>query len=327
MRPITFPKVLLACAAIAVGMAAAPVWANPCDKLTLVVGYSPGGTGDIVASAISDAVSRKLNRPVVIDPRPGGSGSIAAGSVAKAAPDGCTLLVGQTAEIAVNPVVIRKLGYDPLRDLQPIALLATVPLALVVPRAAPYASLTELTEAARTAKPAMTFASAGRSTPGYFAGELLRLRTRADLAHISFDGGADAMGAVLSGKAAFYFAALPTALQDRSKGQIRILAVSSAQRTFAVPEVPTLEESGFAPFNLDLWVGLFAPRAVSSSVVMQLNKVINEVLLEPDIRRVMLERGVNVRPMSVEQFTSYVAAETSRYATLIDSEFCVTCPW
>jgi len=326
MRSIAFCNLLVAFA-LAPGITASPVWAQTCEKLSLVVGYSPGGTGDIVASAISDALSRKLNKPVVIEPRPGGSGTIAAESVIKAAPDGCTLLVGQTAEIAVNPVVVKKLGYDPSQDLQPIALLATVPLALVVAHGAPFGTVMELAEAARAAKPAMTFASAGRSTPGYFAGELFRLRSRADLAHVSFDGGGDALGAVLSGKADFYFAALPTALQDRSKGEIAILGVSSARRSFAVPEVPTLEESGFAPFDLDLCVGLFGPRAVSGSAVIQLNKVINEVLLEPDVRRTMLERGVNIRPMNVAQFTSYVAAEMARYATLIDSEFCATCPW
>lgn len=157
-----------------------PASAQTCPDRTihLIVGYASGGTGDIVATAVSDALGRRLNATVVIDHRPGGSGGAAAQEVAKATPDGCTLLVGQTAEIAVNPAISRNLGYDPARDLQPLALLATVPLALVVPRSAPYTSVAELVQAGREARPTLAFASAGRGTPGYFAGELLRLRTR-----------------------------------------------------------------------------------------------------------------------------------------------------
>lgn len=313
-----------------VGMAAVvPARAQQCQDRTvhLVVGYSPGGTGSIVAHAISGPLSQKLDQTVVVDHRPGGSGGVAAQDVAKAATDGCTLLVGQTAEIAVNPAIARNLGYDPARDLKPVALFATVPLALVVPRSAPYASVAELVQAARAARPALTFASAGRGTPGYFAGELLRLRTRTDMAHIAHDGGGPALDAVLRGQASLYFPALPTAMEEVQKGQLRVLAVSSSQRSFAAPDVPTLEEAGLAPFNLDLWVGIFAPRNTPQEIVSRLNQDLNGVLRQPEVRTVLLGKGANAVPMTVGQFATYVAAETSRYATLIDTEFCAACPW
>src|SRR4051812_9337526 len=220
MTPLTQTIVRIACLASLAAGTAVPARAQQCQDRTvhLVVGYSPGGTSDIVASTISDALSRPLDQKVVVDYRPGGSGGVAAQSVAKAAPDGCTLLVGQTAEIAINPAITRNLGYDPAKDLKPIALLATVPLALVVPRTAPYASVADLIQAARTVRPALTFASAGRGTPGYFAGELLRLRTRTNMGHIAFDGGGAALNVVLSGQANLYFPALPTAIEAVQNG-------------------------------------------------------------------------------------------------------------
>src|SRR3954468_14306145 len=248
--------------------AALPAAAQTCPDRTvhLVVGYSAGGTGDIVATAVADALSRRLDQKVVVDHRPGGSGGVAAQEVAKAGADGCTLLIGQTAEIAINPTVMRNLGYDPARDLKPVGLIATVPLALVVPRAAPYASIANLILAAHAARPALAFASAGRATPGYFAGELLRLRTRANIGHVAFDGGGAALEAVLAGQASLYFPALPTAMEVR-KGRLRILAVTSRLRSFAAPDAPTLDEAGLSPFDLGIWVGLFAPRAAPEDTV------------------------------------------------------------
>lgn len=302
-------------------------YAQSCEKRTLVVGYSAGGTGDIVAQAISAPLSRALKEPVVVEHRPGGSGAAAAQGIAKAAPDSCTLLVGQTAEIAVNPAIIRSPGYNPSRDLTPIALLATAPLALVVPRTASYGTVADLVAAARTARPALTFSSAGRGTPGYFAGELFRLRTRTGLAHIAFDGGGEALEAVLTGKASLYFPALPTALQAGSNGQLKILAVSSTRRSFAIPDIPTLEEAGLAPFDLDLWVGLFAPRGTPDAAIDQLNRTMNDVLRQSEVQEALLAKGVTTSPMTASQFGAFVVTETNRYATLIDKEFCSTCPW
>jgi tripartite-type tricarboxylate transporter receptor subunit TctC len=293
----------------------------------LVIGYSPGGTGGIVASTLAEVLSRRLDQKIAIDYRPGGSGGVAAQSVAKAAPDGCTLLVGQTAEIAINPAITRNLGYDPAKDLKPIALMATVPLALVVPRAAPYASVADLIQAARTVRPALTFASAGRGTPGYFAGELLRLRTRTNMGHIAFDGGGAALNAVLGGQANLYSPALPTAMEEAHKGRIKILAVSSPQRSFAAPDAPTLDEAGLSPFNLGVWVGLFAPRNTPENIAARLNQDMNEVLRQPEIRAALLDKGANIAPLTMEQFADFVGAETKRYTTLIDTEFCAACPW
>jgi len=305
--------------------AALPVHAQNCEKRILVVGYSPGGTGDIIAQAVAGPLSRALKQPVVVEHHPGGSGGVAARWISQAKPDGCTLLVGQTAEIAVNPAIVRNLGYDPMKDLRPVALLATASLALVVPRTASYNSVADLVSAARKAKPAFTFSSAGRGTPGYFAGELFRLRTRTGLAHIAFNGGGEALDAVLSGRSSFYFPALPTALQMAER--LRILAVSSGKRSPAAPDIPTLDEAGLAPFDFDLWVGLFAPRGTPDAEVEQLNRTMNEVLLQSDVKAALLDKGATAAPMNSSRFKTFIAAETNRYATLIENEFCSTCPW
>jgi tripartite-type tricarboxylate transporter receptor subunit TctC len=306
----------------------APLYAQcPEGTVHLIVGYSSGGTGDIVVNAVSDALSRRLDQKIVVDYRPGGSGGVAAQIVASAVADGCTLLVGQTAEIAVNPAVIRNLGYNPTKELKAVGLIATAPLALVVGHGAPFGSVGDLVQSARAAKPVLTFASAGRGTPGYFAGELLRLRTHTSLAHIAFDGGGAALNAVLGGQANLYFPALPTAIEEVQKGRLKILAVSSPQRSFAMPDIPTLDEAGLSPFNLDNWVGLFAPGNTSQDIIVRFNQSLNDVLRQPEIKTALFNKGANVIPMTAEEFASFVGAETKRYASLMDTEFCASCPW
>jgi tripartite-type tricarboxylate transporter receptor subunit TctC len=288
----------------------------------LVVAYPPGGLGDIVAHALSEGLASALGQPVTVENRPGASGAVGAQSVARAAPDGRTLLVGQTAEVAIDPNLAKNLGYEPARDLEPVALAAVVPLALVVPAKAPYATLEDLLEAARTSPRGLSFASAGPGTPGHFAGELLRLRRTSRLTHVPYDGAGPALEDLVRGRVDFYFASLPSAMPYVTAGKLKILALSSARRSPAVPTIPTVEEAGIKNFDITLWAGIFAPRGTPREMVQRLNQEINQILGRPEVRDPLRRDGAEITPMSADQFADFVSSEASKYAKITLDDFC-----
>jgi tripartite-type tricarboxylate transporter receptor subunit TctC len=208
----------------------------PGRPVHLVVSYAAGGTGDIVARLISDRLAAALGQTVVVENRAGASGSIGAQSVVSAAPDGHTLLVGQPAEVAINQHWIKGLTYDPDKGLQPVALATIVPLALVIPGSAPYATVPDMLKAAATR--GLTFASAGTGTPGHFAGELHKLKSNANLTHVPYKGAGPALNDLLGGHVDFFFSGFPAAWAQVKAGRLKLIAVSPAKRSPAAPDVP-----------------------------------------------------------------------------------------
>jgi tripartite-type tricarboxylate transporter receptor subunit TctC len=318
MRPI---RMLLACllaAAIncsAIFPASSQIY--PSRPIQVIVAYAAGGTGDIVARSISDRLGAVLGQSVVVENRAGASGSIGAHSVTTAAPDGYTLLVGQTGEIAVNQHWLKGLNYDPDKDLLPIALAAVVPLALVVPAKAPYSTLPEFL-AALKAKPKMTFASAGIGTPGHFAGELLKLKFDENLTHVPYKGAGPALNDLIGNHVDFYFPGFPAAVPHVKGGTLKMLALSSAKRSPAAPDIPTVAEiTGNLDYDFTLWAGFFAPRGTSQPIIDKLNKEINAVLAEPDVKQRLETAGAVVTPMSVAQFKEFVKSESAKYLRVI----------
>ena len=316
-------------AALAVGMAvmsAQPVWAQqayPSHPVQLVVAFEPGGSGDLIADLFAQGLQGPLGQPVAVEHRPGASGAVGTRSVARAVPDGHTLLVGQLTEIAVNPTLGRDVGYDPERDLQPVALAAVIPRALVVQDKAPYASVADLLRASRSSRRGLLFASGGTGTTGHLAAELLRLRTQGRLVHVPFEGAGPALKDLLEGRVDFYFAPLAVAMPSVRSGQLKVLAVSSARRSLALPNVPTVaEETGIRSFDISAWVGIFAPRGTPHEVVSRLNREINQILARPEVRDRLVGDGADPAPMSVEQFGDFVRSEIRRNADLLQEEFC-----
>jgi tripartite-type tricarboxylate transporter receptor subunit TctC len=313
-------RFLLVAAALAAGVAlvAAPASAQsfPSRTVHLVVSYAPGGTGDIVARLISDRLAAALGQTVVVENRAGASGSIGAQSVVSAAPDGHTLLVGQPAEVAINPHWIKGLTYDPDKDLQPVALATIVPLALVIPVTAAYSTMPGMLGVA--ASRTLTFASAGTGTPGHFAGELLKLRTGSNMTHVPYKGAAPALNDLLGAHVDFFFSGFPAAVAQVKAGTLKLIAVSTAQRSPAAPDVPTVAEAaGLRGFDISLWQGVFAPRETPKDVVSRLNAEINKIVTQPDIRAKLKEDGADVTPLSVDQFTAFVRAESEKYLAII----------
>ena len=306
-------------AALAVLITALPASAQtfPSKPIHLIVAYSPGGTGDVVARVIADRLGPALGQTIVVENRAGASGAIGATAVVSAAPDGHTLLVGQTAEIAVNQYWIKGLSYDP-KDLMPVALATVVPLALAIPGKAPYASMAELFKAMQSSGKQFSFASAGTGTPGHLAGEYLSAKLPGKLVHVPYKGAGPALNDIIGGHVDMYFPGFPPVMPLMKAGTVKVLAVSSAQRAQAAPEIPTVAETtGFRDFDFTLWQGFFAPRGTPPDVIARLNSEINKILNEPATRQKLVEAGANVVPQSTEQFAAFVKAESEKYERII----------
>jgi len=281
-----------------------------------VVPYAAGGTGDIVARVVADKLAQALGQSVVVENRPGASGALGSKAVASAPPDGHTLLVGQTGEMAINQHWAKNLGYEPEKDLAPVALATVVPLALVVPGKATYSTVAEMLTTSKTR--GLAFASAGTATPGHFAGEVLKLRTKSNMTHVPYNGAGPALNDLLGGHVDLFFSGFPAAVPQVRAGNLKLLAVSSGRRSAAAPEVPTVAEaSGIAGFDITLWQGFFAPRGTPPAVVTRLNSEINRILVEPDVKAKLLDAGADVMPMPVDQFVTFVKSESEKFLQII----------
>jgi len=300
------------------GLAVLPAQAEtfPSRAIKLVVPYAAGGTGDIVARAVADRLASALGQSVVVENRAGATGAIGTQSVAAAAADGHTLLVGQTGEIAINPHWNKNISYDPDKDLVPVALATVVPLALVVPGKASYGTMGEMLQAAR--ERSLSFASAGTATPGHFAGEVLRVKTKSRMTHVPYKGAAPALNDLLGGHVDLFFSGFPAALPHVKAGNLKLIAVSSGRRSGVAPDVPTVAEAAAIPgYDISLWQGFFAPRGTPREVVARLNQEINKILDESDVKQKLLEAGADVTPISVDQFATFVKAEIGKYQDII----------
>ena len=300
-------------------LTALPTLAQPFPSKTvhLIVAYAPGGTGDVVARIIADKLGPALGQTVVVENRAGASGAIGATSVVNAAPDGHTLLVGQTGEIVVNQFWIKGMTYDP-RDLQPVALATVVPLALTVPGKAPYATMAEFFKAMKESGKQFSFASAGIGTPGHLAGEYLSAKLPGKLVHVPYKGAGPALNDIIGGHVDMYFSGFPPVMPMMKAGTVKVLAVSSGVRAQAAPEIPTVAEAtGFSDFDFTLWQGFFAPKGTPKEAIARLNGEINKILAEPETRQKLLDAGANVTPLSTEQFAAFVTAERAKYERII----------
>ena len=289
----------------------------PSKIVHLIVAYAAGGTGDVVARIVADKLGPALGQSVVVENRAGASGAIGATAVVNSAPDGHTLLVGQTAEIAVNQYWIKGLTYDP-KDLQPVALATVVPLALAIPGKAHYASMAEFFKAMKESGKQFSFASAGTGTPGHLAGEYLSARLPGKLVHVPYKGAGPALNDIIGGHVDMYFPGFPPVMPMMKAGTVKVLAVSSAKRADAAPDIPTVAETtGFADFDFTLWQGFFAPKGTPKEVTARLNAEINKILADPETKQKLLDAGANVVPQSTEQFAEFVAAESAKYERII----------
>jgi tripartite-type tricarboxylate transporter receptor subunit TctC len=317
MKRLSVPTAMIA---VFVAFVALPAWPQtyPNRPIHLIVNFAPGGTGDIVARIIGNRLSIELGQSVVVENRPGAGGTLGARDVVNAAPDGYMLTVAQTPEVSINPYFMKDVGYDPMKDLQPIALAGVVPLALVVPADAPYSTIGEFIAFLRKTDQPVTFASGGVGTSGHLAGELLRLKLNSRLTHVPYKGAGPALNDLVGGHVDFYFPGFIAALPMMQAGKLKLLAVATTKRSPAVPNVPTVAEStGIDNFDFTLWAGFFGPRGTPMTLANQLNGAVNKILLEPEIAAQLQKDGTEVAALSIDQFADFVRADTEKYRLII----------
>jgi tripartite-type tricarboxylate transporter receptor subunit TctC len=304
-------------AALVVAALPAAAQTFPNRPVHVIVAYAPGGTGDVVARIVADKLGPALGQSVVVENRAGATGAIGATVVLQAPPDGHTLLLGQTGEVVVNPYWMKVLTYEP-KDLVPVALATVVPLALAVPGNAPYTTMDGMLKAIQSSAKPFTFASAGTGTPGHLAGEYLSAKLPGKLVHVPYKGAGPALNDLLGGHVDMYFPGFPPVMPLMKAGSVKVLAVSSAARSQAAPEIPTVAQAtGSSDFDFTLWQGFFAPKGTPQEVIARLNAEINKILNEPETRQKLLDAGANVVPQSIGEFTAFVQAEREKYERII----------
>jgi tripartite-type tricarboxylate transporter receptor subunit TctC len=308
--------ILLACLLVFVSsLARAQSW--PTRPIHIIVSSGAGGTADILARVIGERLAGVLGVPVIIEDRPGAGGHLGAGSVARAEPDGYTLLMSGSPTHSVGPHLFKNLTYDPMRDVPPVAMIAVAPNLLVVNASLPMTSLQDLIALAREKPGQLTYSSAGTGTSGHLAAELLKSMARIDASHVPYKSGPEAVSAVLSGNVTFVFFTVPSVLPQVEAGKLRALAITSAARSQLVPNVPTVAEVGFPDFEVLAWYALFAPRETPKPIVERLSAEIEKIVRLPEIRTKMIQLGMEPRYMNPEQLTSFVAVESPKWGALL----------
>jgi tripartite-type tricarboxylate transporter receptor subunit TctC len=289
----------------------------PNKPITVFVPYAPGGQGDVFARLVGERLSRVLGQPMVVDNRPGASGALGSRLAAKARGDGYTLLLGQTGEIAVNRSAMKNPGYDSLADFRPIVLVGNAPLVMAAPSSAPFNTLAELLQVARSKPGSVSYGSSGTATPGHLAAAALATATKTDMVHIPYKGAGQAITDLIGGQVQFFFSSASAITSHIKGGRLKALAVSSKRRLPALPNVPTVAETAVPGFEFSLWGGYFAPRETPDAIVNRLNAEVTKVLAEPDLRARFEAEGSAVDPMPPAGFDAFVRSEAEKYARLV----------
>ncbi|MBA4327790.1 MAG: ABC transporter substrate-binding protein [Polaromonas sp.] len=296
--------------------AAAPY---PVKPIRLVVPFTPGGSSDILARSIGQKLGEAWGQAVVIDNIPGAGGSLGADRVAKAAPDGYTLLMGHIGTHAVNPLIYPRLPYDPIKSFSPVAWVASVPNILVVHPAVPARTLKELVALAKSKPGQLNYGSGGNGSAAHLATEYLKLQSQTFVVHVPYRGTAPAVNDLVAGQIQVLFTGAPAVLPFVKSGQMRALAVSSSKRMDALPDLPTVAESGYKGFEADQWYGIMAPAGTPREIVAKLNAQINLALNTPDLKTRLANEGATATPTTPEAFGKHIASELARWKPVIQS--------
>jgi len=290
----------------------------PDRAVRMIVGYPPAGPVDIIARIMSDKLAEIWGQPVVVENISGAGGNIAGDRVAKATSDGYTLLVATNAQLAVNPSLYNKMTYDPAKDLMPISQVVYSPNILVVPNDVPAKNVQELVAYARShTGEKLTFASAGVGTTQHLAGELFKAMANIDIQHVPYRGAAPVITDLLGGRLTMYFGAISPLIPLVQEGKVRALAVTSAERFGASPNLPTMIEAGFPGFVSILSIGLMAPAGTSPAIIDKVHQDTMKVLAMPDVRKKLGDIGMEVIGNSPAEFAAAIKTETPQWARVI----------
>jgi tripartite-type tricarboxylate transporter receptor subunit TctC len=289
----------------------------PTKPVRMVVPYPAGGGSDLVARSISKKLSRNLSQSVIVDNRGGATGMIGTDIAAKSPPDGYTLLLGSVAEIALNVAVYRKMPYNPERELAPVALLATSPLVLAVHPSLPARSVKDFIALAKKRPGEIGYATAGAGSPHNIAGEWMKLLAKIDILHVAYKGGGPQLVDLTGGHVHSGFLALPIVAPHLKAGRVHALAVTSPKRSQAIPDVPTLDESGLRGFDVSQWWGVLAPTGTPREIITKLNAELAAIVMLPDIKALLTEVGAEPAPTSPDQFAQFIRAEIGKFNRVV----------
>ena len=322
MNLLSHTNSLLRSALLALGFAcslATPLAAladsYPERPIKFVVPYPPGGGTDVVARIVQPRLQAVLGQSIVIENKGGAGGSLGTDIVSKAAPDGYTVLFTLSSH-TINPAIFPKLPYDTLKDFEPVGTVASLPQLLAANPGVPVRSVADVVAQAKAAPDKFSFASVGNGSPGHLAGELMVIRTGAQMVHIPYRGGGPAVTDVIGGQVPLLWVSIPAAAQQVKAGKLRALAVSTLKRSPAFPDVPTMQEAGVADFEVDSWYAMLVPAKTPRAIIDKLNKALNTVLAEPAIRTQLLEQGADAVGGTPEALGKVIAAELPKWAKL-----------
>jgi tripartite-type tricarboxylate transporter receptor subunit TctC len=288
----------------------------PSKAIRIVVPFPAGGTSDILARAVGQKLTEEWKQPVIIDNRPGASANIGAELVVKSPPDGYTLLLASTIH-TINPSLYSKLGYDPVRDFTPVTLIAATSQVLAVHPSLPVKTVKELVADAKKRPGQINYSSGGNGSQPHLTAELFKARTGIDILHVPYKGAPPAMNDLLAGHVALSFATAPSAVPHAKSGRLRALAVSTAKRISALPDVPTIDESGVPGFEASGSNGLVGPAGMPAAVVEKLNTTVIRIVKEPAMSRFLSEQGADPYTTTPTEYAAYIKAEVAKWAKAV----------
>lgn len=289
----------------------------PAKPITLVVPHSAGGTSDILARTVAAEAAKTLGQTIVIDNKGGANGTIAAKQVASSAPDGYTLLLATASTHGINPSLYSRISYDAVKDFTPVTLLATVPNVLVVGPNVKAGNVQELIAFIRSQGDKTNMGSAGAGTPGHLAGEMFKSETKLQFTHVPYKGGSPAITDLIGGQIDFMFTTIPGVLPHVKAGSLRALAVTSPERSSAMPDVPTMAESGLPGFQAVSWHGIVAPAGTPDAVVAQLNQALTGALAAPEVKQRLMEEGARASGVNTAEFGKFIQTEMAAWAKAV----------
>ncbi len=316
MKPI--PRLLLSLFGTALLAAMAPARAAdfPTKPVRLVVGYAAGGATDLVARALGRSLSERWGQPVVVDNRPGAGGNIGSDAVAKATPDGHTVVMIPPA-FAVNASLFKKLPFDPVADFKPVGMVAVVLNVFVVTPSLPAKTVAEFVQYAKKNPGTINFASAGIGASSHMAGELFKSYTGIDMVHVPYRGTSQYIPDIISGKVQASFDTLSALLPHIQSGSLRAMALSSASRSPLLPDVPTMKEAGLPEYQVSVWLGLYAPAGTPDATIRSFNQSLNAALQTPALAKQIADIGGVATTSTPEEFGSFVKREMDRYREVV----------
>jgi len=304
-----------ALATMPAGNALAQAW--PAKPIRLIVPFPAGGGTDIIAREVANRLTLNTRWTFVVENRPGSGGNLGVDAAAKSAPDGYTLVLGQTSNLAINPTLYSKLPYDPLRDLTPVSLVGSSPMMMVVAADSPYKTLADLAAAAKAKPGAINYATSGNGTVAHLATELFQRESGVKLTHIPYKGATQGINDVIGGAVQVYVSSVPTLLGHVKSGKLRPLAVTSAKRVDDLPQTPTVAESGYKGFEAATWFGLLGPARLPAEIVTQLNAEVAKALASPELKKKMDDQGVDVTPSTPAQFATLIQGDMAKWGRVV----------